>query len=69
MIVCPVCVSRVVGKLGNSQYYCWDCCVQFSLTDRGVETFRIDEDGALIAGQPPGAAESANSQSKGGLLR
>lgn len=48
-ITCPVCHSRVIGRLGNSQYYCWDCCVQFNRTDRGVQTFHIDEDGTLVA--------------------
>ena len=49
-ITCPACHSRLVGRLGNSQYYCWDCCVQFNRTDRGVQTFHIDEDGTLVAG-------------------
>ena len=46
---CPVCHSRLVGRLGNSQYYCWDCCVQFSRTGRGLQTYHIDEDGSLVA--------------------
>lgn len=59
-VTCPVCHSRVIGRLGNSQYYCWDCCVQFSRTDRGVQTFRIDEDGSLVADS--GAGEGLQHQ-------
>ncbi|MDF2501722.1 MAG: hypothetical protein K0Q77_2436, partial [Anaerosporomusa subterranea] len=40
MFVCPVCGRKAVGKVASGQFYCWDCCVEFSVSDKGdVEIF------------------------------
>lgn len=46
---CPVCGSSVIGKIGNNQYYCWECCSEFSQKENGVKVFSILDDGSLIA--------------------
>jgi len=43
---CPRCGSKAIGKIGNNQYYCWDCCVEFN---EKHQIFNVSEDGSLIA--------------------
>ena len=53
MIRCPVCGGRTIGKVGAGQYYCWDCCVEFGLGKKGIQVYRLEEDGTLVqAGEP-----------------
>ncbi|HHY93817.1 MAG TPA: hypothetical protein GX513_02215 [Firmicutes bacterium] len=47
-VVCPVCGGRATGRVGGGQYYCWDCCVEFSAGRRGVQVYRVEEDGSLV---------------------
>jgi hypothetical protein len=44
---CPRCHGGAVGRVGLAQWYCWDCCVEFTTTSRGVEVFTMDEEGEL----------------------
>ncbi|MDR3271494.1 MAG: hypothetical protein LBT32_08330 [Peptococcaceae bacterium] len=46
---CPVCNGRTIGKVGIEQYYCWDCCVEFSCSSDKVVIYDLEEDGSLIA--------------------
>lgn len=46
---CPVCGVREVGKIGNQHYYCWNCWVEFRISCRGVEVFRVDPEGVLTS--------------------
>lgn len=46
---CPICHGNTIGKIGNNQYYCWDCYVEFSSTGNQIEVFDIGEDGSLVA--------------------
>jgi len=46
---CPACGSREVGVLSTTQYYCWRCCVEFTVGETGVEMFEVDEDGTLVS--------------------
>ncbi|KAB2951277.1 hypothetical protein F9B85_12985 [Heliorestis acidaminivorans] len=43
---CPVCGGKQVGKVGVTQFYCWNCYVEFN--DR-QEIFEVAEDGTLMA--------------------
>ncbi|HEU4962792.1 MAG TPA: hypothetical protein VFV52_02895 [Bacilli bacterium] len=46
---CPKCNCRDIGKIGSSQYYCWGCFVEFSLTaDQQLKMFDVEEDGSLV---------------------
>lgn len=49
---CPYCHSRSIGRVGNDQYYCWDCCIEFAVTRHGVKLFRVDDEGELQSLQP-----------------
>ncbi len=54
MFVCPVCGRKAVGKVASDQFYCWDCCVEFSVSDKGdVEIFDVEVDGSLTAHGAP----------------
>lgn len=46
---CPLCGQRQIGKIGNEQYYCWNCCAEFTVHGLTVKAFNIDTDGSLIA--------------------
>ena len=42
---CPVCNGREIGKIGTSQYFCWNCLVEFNDQE---QVFEISEDGSLV---------------------
>ncbi|MDP2859103.1 MAG: hypothetical protein Q8P50_14155 [Bacillota bacterium] len=44
---CPSCGGRSVGRVSSGQYYCWDCCVEFSMGRKGFQIYRLEEDGTL----------------------
>ncbi|MDR3288080.1 MAG: hypothetical protein LBT22_01485 [Peptococcaceae bacterium] len=46
---CPVCSGRTTGKVGMEQYYCWDCCIEFSMQADKVVVYDLEEDGSLTA--------------------
>lgn len=46
---CPRCRGRAVGRVGIAQWYCWDCCVEFARSSRGIELYEMDEEGELRA--------------------
>ncbi|MGI6357411.1 MAG: hypothetical protein ACOX2K_01755 [Bacillota bacterium] len=46
---CPHCGSRAVGKVGHEQYYCWDCCLEYSKKKNGYRLFQVADDGSLIS--------------------
>ncbi len=48
-MLCPRCHGRAVGRVGVAQWYCWDCCVEFARTARGIEVFEMDEEGDLVS--------------------
>ncbi|MGB9867561.1 MAG: hypothetical protein ACPLPR_06625 [Bacillota bacterium] len=46
---CPNCGGRAVGKVGSHQFYCWECCVEFSLSKDGHRwlVYVVQDDGTL----------------------
>jgi transposase-like protein len=46
-VVCPVCGSRATGRVGIDQYYCWDCCVEWTEEGQGRRIYAVDEEGEL----------------------
>lgn len=46
---CPSCNGRSVGRVGAEQYFCGDCCVEFSLSAGGPRIYQVDIDGELVA--------------------
>jgi hypothetical protein len=45
---CPVCGQRSIGKVGTGQYFCWDCCVEFTVKDNDIKVFDVQADGSLL---------------------
>lgn len=62
---CPLCGKTETGQVGNGQYYCWTCCLEFHGTPAHWRLYALDEDGALTElvaqeptpGEAPGAGE------------
>ena len=48
-LVCPLCGGKAIGKVGAERFFCRDCCVEYRVTDEGVQVFSLSEDGSLIA--------------------
>lgn len=49
---CPICGGKSTGRVGQDQYYCWDCCVEFRLNKEGVQIFELTEDGSVVSLDP-----------------
>lgn len=50
---CPVCKRQMIGKVGTDQYYCWECCVEFSVSGQTVQVFAVELDGTLTMCETP----------------
>ena len=50
---CPVCDGRAIGKVGVEQFYCWDCCVEFTTQTDKVVIYDLAEDGTLVEWDDP----------------
>lgn len=49
-VQCPVCSSIDVGKVSNTNYYCWDCLVEFQYKkNKEAHIYEIQDDGTLVA--------------------
>jgi hypothetical protein len=45
---CPNCNCRDIGKIGNNQYYCWGCFIEFSVDKQHqYDLYQVEEDGSL----------------------
>jgi hypothetical protein len=71
---CPKCKSRATGRIGQGQYYCWDCSIEFEPTDKGIRMYRLEPNGIAIpetleGGTLPGSAPTNQSQPGTGLRR
>ena len=47
VIYCPLCSGTTVGKIGTSQYYCWNCYYEFNVKQEKVVVYDVAEDGSL----------------------
>lgn len=56
---CPHCNSRDIGKIGNNQFYCWNCFMEFALVGDEVKIYHVDEDGSLVAFVPDPIGEDS----------
>ena len=49
MMRCPLCGSADTGKVGNNQYYCWQCLLEFKANPQQPTCmFYVEADGSLI---------------------
>lgn len=53
-MICPKCRSRAIGRIGQNQYYCWDCNIEFTLARDGFRVYRLEPDGTTILDSPSG---------------
>ncbi|SDK52185.1 hypothetical protein [Sediminibacillus albus] len=44
---CPNCKGRNIGKIGNQQYYCWNCFIELSLLGEVMDLHQVEPDGSL----------------------
>ncbi|SEP92122.1 hypothetical protein [Piscibacillus halophilus] len=44
---CPNCQSSDIGRIGEQQYYCWNCFIEMSFVDGRMHVREIEEDGSL----------------------
>lgn len=63
MELCPKCGSKAIGRIGQNQYYCWDCNIEFSETKDGIRMFKVEPDGSLSPDDQD-VLTSVNSQIK-----
>ncbi len=54
---CPACGSRQVGRVGGERYYCWECCIEFTLSKKGIRLFSLDEEGTPLELKTVGVVE------------
>ncbi|KKB36372.1 hypothetical protein [Bacillus thermotolerans] len=47
MIICPNCRSKEIGKIGSSQFYCWNCFIELSVSKNLISVHQVEEDGSL----------------------
>lgn len=44
---CPNCLRNDIGKIGNNQFYCWNCFIELSIQHGKVHVHQVEEDGSL----------------------
>ena len=44
---CPNCKEKNIGKIGNHQYYCWNCFIEFSTIGGVIDVNQVELDGSL----------------------
>ncbi|MGM7635715.1 hypothetical protein [Bacillus sp. Hm123] len=47
MLTCPNCQGKEIGKIGTTQYYCWNCFIELSVIDDLISVHQVEEDGSL----------------------
>jgi hypothetical protein len=48
LVICPLCQKNTVGKVGSSQYYCWECFVEFLIQKDKIVVYEVCDDGTLL---------------------
>ncbi|MCG0276388.1 MAG: hypothetical protein L5655_09580 [Thermosediminibacteraceae bacterium] len=54
---CPLCGGKFTGKVGSNQYFCWECCVEFTINNNKVVIYELGDDGNLLPYGEKKAAE------------
>ncbi|REE80992.1 hypothetical protein A8990_12038 [Paenibacillus taihuensis] len=44
---CLNCNSNDIGKIGKQQYYCWNCCIEFTINGEKLDLFQVEKDGTV----------------------
>lgn len=44
---CPNCNGKDIGKIGMDQFYCWNCCVEMTVSGNAMTIQQVKKDGSL----------------------
>ncbi|MBM7569567.1 hypothetical protein [Aquibacillus albus] len=44
---CPNCRGKDIGKIGNQQYYCWNCFIELTVSENVFQVHEVEQDGSL----------------------
>lgn len=44
---CPNCNRKDIGKIGSSQFYCWNCFIEITVVNEKIVIYQIESDGSL----------------------
>lgn len=44
---CPNCHGKDIGKIGASQYYCWNCFIEMTVQNNKLTIHQVEADGSL----------------------
>jgi len=58
---CPLCGGSSTGKVGNNQFFCWDCYVEFSVSHNKITIYELADDGTLLLYEKREAAEGGSA--------
>ncbi|MBU5265813.1 DUF2797 domain-containing protein [Virgibacillus proomii] len=47
MMRCPNCHGKDIGKIGTSQYYCWNCFIEMTVQNNKLTIHQVEADGSL----------------------
>lgn len=47
MMSCPNCKGIDIGKIADTDYYCWQCFIQITRTKQRINIYEIEADGSL----------------------
>ena len=47
MMNCPNCKGIDIGKISDTEYYCWQCCIQMIQKKQRINIYEIEADGSL----------------------
>jgi len=49
MMRCPNCNSIDLGKIAESQFYCWNCFIEITSNKGKLEIYQVESDGTLTS--------------------
>ncbi len=45
---CPLCGTCDIGKVGTTQFYCWNCLLEFTEEEGKIKFYQVEPDGTLL---------------------
>ncbi len=65
---CPRCGSRLVGRIGARQYYCWNCFAEFARRGEAWQVYEVDPEGVLVLAAVARETAAASAVARPGPL-
>ncbi|MUV39542.1 uncharacterized protein JNUCC1_03420 [Lentibacillus sp. JNUCC-1] len=44
---CPNCQEKNIGKIGEKQFYCWNCFIEMTVVNNVLAVHQVESDGSL----------------------